>query len=219
MKILDIPRSGSYQGITSSRNRFGQYVRTRAIPVNPSSAYQAAVRGRLATNSAAWRALTDEQRTGWEALGSGMVRTDALGQSYNLNGFGAYCSVNNNLSAAGAATVSDAPALVVPSAPESISLTAAAGVLTLGFSPTPVPADQQLFVYLSPQRSAGVAFEANFKLVTRIGATGTTGQDITAGYEARAGSLVVGMRIFGSVSTYEGGFLSVPTKTSVVVSA
>ena len=107
MKILDVPRSGSYQGVTSSRNRFGQYVRTRATPVNPNSAAQASARSRLSQNSIAWRALTDAQRAGWESLGSQMNRTDSLGQGYTLNGFAAYCSVNNYKLAAGDAVVAD----------------------------------------------------------------------------------------------------------------
>src|SRR5439155_109028 len=96
MKILDVPQSGSVAGVTSSRNRFGQYRRTRATPVNPNSTFQGAVRARLSVNSAAWRALTAAQRAGWNDLAASMTRTDSLGQTYSLTGFQSYCSVNNN---------------------------------------------------------------------------------------------------------------------------
>src|SRR5438876_229394 len=65
MKFLGEPRSGSLAGQTSSRNRFGQYVRSRATPVNPNSVAQAAVRARQSNNAAAWRTITDTQRAGW----------------------------------------------------------------------------------------------------------------------------------------------------------
>src|SRR5438093_1214789 len=110
MKFLAEPRSGSFAGQTSSRNSFGQYVRTRATPVNPNSSQQAAVRSRMAGNASAWRALSDTNRAAWEALGSEISRTDSLGQTYSLNGFMAYCMVNNNKVAAGDAVVSTPPA-------------------------------------------------------------------------------------------------------------
>src|SRR5882757_7200221 len=109
MKILDVPRSGSYQGVTSSRNRYGQYVRSRATPVQPNTTFQLNQRARFTTNAAGWRSITDAQRAGWLSLGLMISRTDSLGQTYTLNGFGAYCSVNNNKLDAGDAAVSDAP--------------------------------------------------------------------------------------------------------------
>ena len=98
----------------SSRNRFGQYRRARAVPVQPRSSFQMAVRCRLSVNAAAWRALTQAQRQGWTDLGAQMLRTDSLGQSNPLTGFQAYCSVNNNLLSCGQAVVSAAPAYQTP---------------------------------------------------------------------------------------------------------
>src|SRR5437773_235439 len=116
MKLLDVPASGSLRGDTHSRNRFGQYVRTRAIPVNPNTSAQGAARARLALNSAAWRSLTAAQRAAWSDLGLSMSRTDSLGQTINLTGIQSYCSVNGERLTAGDAVVSDAPAVVTPSA-------------------------------------------------------------------------------------------------------
>jgi hypothetical protein len=114
MKFLGDPQSGSAAGTTSSRNRYGQYKRTRATPVQPRTPAQLNQRALMTTNAAAWRALTDAQRAGWLSLGAMISRTDSLGQTYTLNGFAAYCSVNNNKLAAGDAVVSDAPAIVTP---------------------------------------------------------------------------------------------------------
>lgn len=218
MKILDVPQSGSLAGQTSSRNRFGQYRRTRATPVNPGTSYQGAARSRLAANSAAWRALTDLQRAGWATLGNSMSRTDSLGQTYTLTGFQAYCSVNNNLLAAGDSTVSDAPALVTPSAPTSGVLTVSGAAMSIAYTPTPLGAGQRLFAFLSPQRSAGVNYEGDYRLIAVSAAAAASPANVFAAYSARLGTPVTGNRIFASLHIYDGGFLSGPLATSAVVS-
>lgn len=217
MKILDVPRSGSYQGVTSSRNRYGQYLRSRATPVNPNSTNQGTVRGRLSVNAAAWRALTDAQRAGWEALALLMSRTDALGSSYTLNGFGAYVSVNNNQLAAGNAALSDAPALVSPSTITTLAITLTAVAFSLAFTPTPLGAGQRLFVYASPQRSAGRTYESDLRLIFVGAAASASPANVLAAYTARFGVPVVGNRIFVSCHVYEGGFRSGPLLSSQVV--
>lgn len=217
MKILDVPRSGSYQGITSSRNRFGQYVRTRAIPVNPSSTQQGVVRARLATNAAAWRALTDVQRAGWESLASQMSRTDKLGQTYTLNGFSAYCSVNNNNLAAGNAVVSAAPTLETPDNIVTATVTLTAASFSVAYTLTPLATGARLFVYASPQRNAGRQFEADYRLVHVSAAAAASPADIFSAYQARLGTPVVGARVFLAIKTYLTGFVSTSFLTSAVV--
>ena len=217
MKMLIEPRSGSYQGITSSRNRYGQYVRTRATPVNPGSGSQGTVRGRMSVNAAAWRALTSGQIAGWESLGSQMVRTDALGQSYALNGFSAYVSVNNNNLAAGNAVVSDAPALITPSTVETVTITLTSSSFSIAYTPTPLGAGQRLFVYASPQRSAGRSYENDLRLVHVSAAAAASPANVLSAYTARFGAPVTGNRIFLAIAVYEGGFRSGVLRTSQVV--
>lgn len=210
MKILDVPRSGSYEDKTSSRNRYGQYVRARATPVNPGSTFQGVVRARLSANAAAWRALTDAQRAGWESLGSQMVRTDSLGQSYALNGFGAFCSVNNNLDAAGDSTVSAAPGLVTPSALLTMTPTATSTTFSVAFTPTPPGTGQRVFIYASPQRTQGRNYEGDLRLVHVSAAAAASPADIFSAYEARFGAPVADNKIFLSALLYDSGFLSGP---------
>jgi hypothetical protein len=218
MKILTDPRSGSYQGITSSRNRYGQYVRSRSTPVNPNSDAQGTVRARMSANAAAWRTLTDAQRAGWESLGLTMVRTDSLGQSYSLNGFGAYCSVNNNLAAAGDSLVDDAPSLVTPSTPLTATVTLTAIAFSVAFTPTPPAAGQRIFVYCGPQRNAGRQFEGDLRLVHVSAAAAASPANVLAEYTARFGVPVAGNKIFLAVHLYDSGFRSGPLLTSQVVS-
>lgn len=218
MKILAEPRSGSLQGQTSSRNRYGQYVRSRATPVNPNSTAQGLVRARLSANSAAWRALTDAQRAGWESLGSQMTRTDSLGQTYTLNGFAAFCSVNNNLAAAGDATISAAPVLVTPESLATVTVTLTSASFSIAYTPTPLGTGERIFVYCSPQRNAGRQFEGDLRLVHVSAAAAASPANVLAAYTARFGAPVTGNKVFISISNYLGGFRSGPFLTAQVVS-
>ena len=217
MKYLGQPSSGSQAGTTASHNRFGQYLRSRAIPVNPRSTQQGVVRARMSANSAAWRSLTSAQRAGWTSLGGNITRADALGSSYTLNGFAAYCSINNNNVAAGNATVADAPAIATPATILTAAITLTAASMSIAYTVTPLAAGARLFSYVSPQRSAGVAFEADLRLLSVSAAAAASPAVLLTAYTAKFGVPVVGNRIFFSFVTYLGGFLSGPLLTSAVV--
>lgn len=217
MKILDVPQSGSLAGQTSSRNRFGQYRRSRATPVNPATTAQGAVRARLSANAAAWRTLTSDQRAGWTSLGDSMTRTDSLGQSYTLNGFAAYCSINNNLVAIGSSPVSAAPELTTPPALLTATITLTAASFSIAYTATPLGTGAHLLVFCSPQRSAGRAFEGDFRLIKVGGAAGASPLVVLTEYTAKFGVPVVGNRIFLSLTVSVGGFESGPLVTSAVV--
>lgn len=217
MKILDIPQSGSLAGTTSSRNRFGQYRRTRAIPVNPNSSFQGTVRARMAANAATWRTLTAAQRAGWNDLANGFTRTNSLGQTYNMTGFMCYCSCNANQAAAGNAALADAPALVTPATPLTAVITLTAAAFSIAYTPTPLGAGARLFTYTSLQRSPGRSFEGDFRLLAQSAAAAASPANVYAAYVARFGVPIVGNRIFVQLRTYLGGFLSGPLTTSAVV--
>lgn len=217
MKILDVPQSGSIAGTTSSRNRFGQYRRTRAIPVNPNSSYQGAVRARLSVSAAAWRLLTAAQRAGWNDLANGVTRSNSLGQSYNMTGFMCYCSCNNNQAAAGNAALSDAPLIASPAPCLTAVITLTAAAFSIAYTATPLAAGARLFTYTSLQRSAGRAFEGDFRLLAVSAAAAASPANVYAAYVARFGVPIVGNRIFVQLRTYLGGFLSGPLTTSAVV--
>ena len=219
MKMLDVPQSGSIAGVTSSRNRFGQYKRTRATPVNPRSSAQGLVRARMSANAASWRTLTAAQRAGWNDLGLSMVRKDSLGQSYTLTGFQTYCSVNNNLVMCGQAVISAATGLVTPSALLTAAVTTTAGTLSVAYNPTPLPAATYLALFASPQRSAGRSFEGDFRMVGISAAAAVSPYNALTAYTAKFGAPVVGNRIFFSLVVVNGGFESGPLVTSTVVTA
>lgn len=219
MKLLVPPQSGSVSGQTASRNRFGQYMRSRAIPVNPASGAQGLVRARLAANSAAWRQLTPAQRAGWSDLGLSMVRNDALGQSYTLQGNQAHASVNNNRLLCGLAVVTDAPGIVTPVALTTVTPTITAAAFSFVFAATPLAAATYCAVFASPQRSAGRNFEGDFRFIKLSTAAQASPLIFTSEYTAKFGIPVLGNRIFLSVITITLGFESGATILSGLVSA
>lgn len=217
MKYLGDPQSGSCAGETFSRNRYGQYKRTRASPVQPRTSPQLNQRARMSTNAAAWRALTDAQRAGWLSLGLMISRTDALGQTYTLNGFAAYCSVNNNLLDAADAAVSDAPAIVTPPDVLTATVTLTAAAFSIAYTATPLAAGVKLFTWVSPQQSAGRKFNGDYRLLAVSAAAAASPAVVTAAYTARFGVPIVGNRIFISLQTYKGGFKGSPFNVAQVV--
>ncbi len=137
-----------------------------------------------------------------------MTRTDSLGQVYNLTGFQAYGSVNNLNAAAGNSAVSDAPGLVTPTGLTTLVITLTAVAFSLAYTPTPLAAGQRAFIRVSPQRSAGVTFEADYRLLTVTAAAAASPANILAAYTAKFGVPVAGNKIFVSVGIYQSGFLS-----------
>jgi len=98
MKIIDIPRSGSFADKTSSRNRGGQYVRNRRAPSQPlGTGRRALVRGNFSAASNAWSALSDQQRAGWIAFAASYPYIDSLGQTIFLTGHQLFVSANSQL--------------------------------------------------------------------------------------------------------------------------
>lgn len=79
--------SGSLGGIVASRNSFGQYLRRRAVPINPASGRQLVIRDALIAAVNNWTGvLTAPQRAAWAEYARNVPMTDALGNSINLGG-------------------------------------------------------------------------------------------------------------------------------------
>jgi hypothetical protein len=103
-------RSGSMGATVYSHNRFGQYIRSRSVPVNPQSTRQILARNRITSLSAAWRdVLTEAQREAWGIYADNTAWVNKLGDSVTLSGQNMYCRSNAAVLQAGLARVDDAP--------------------------------------------------------------------------------------------------------------
>jgi hypothetical protein len=146
-----------------------------------------------------------------------MTRTDSLGQAQTLTGAQAYASVNNNQLAAGNAVLSDAPSIVTPGTLLTATITLTNAAFSVAYTATPLGAGVRLFIYLSPQRSAGRNYESDIRLVAVSAAAAASPANVLAAYTARFGVPVTGQRIFMTFRLYQGGFLGAPLTTSQVV--
>ncbi len=101
---------GSMGGTTASRNRYGQYLRQRSVPVNPNSARQLAVRGNFSGFAFIWtNILTQVQRNAWDLYGENVDWINKLGQVVKLTGYSHFQRSAGAIAAAGGVAVADGP--------------------------------------------------------------------------------------------------------------
>ena len=198
MKILDVPQSGSLAGQTSSRNRYGQYRRTRAQPVNPGTITQENARAFLAQVSASWKQLTNTQRNGWEECAREYPIIDSLGQSTVLTGSAMFVRANTARLRASLPIIPDNVAATPWSSPFF------SATMTNGASPTFIitaaavpPGGQMLTFDAGPQVSAGVNYWSDFRRIGLIpGGTGPITLTLIPAYTNKFGPLQSGRKIF-----------------------
>lgn len=122
--LLSSAASGKLGGIVASHNRGGTYFRHHAVPVQPRTPAQTAVRNQLQGFSSAFKALTAAQIAGWNALALTVTLKSKLGTTYNPTGQQLFVSCNKHLAAIGITTIlENAP--TIPSIPGFTSFTVA----------------------------------------------------------------------------------------------
>ena len=91
-----VQMSGSIAGNVFARNRSGNYVRARTIPVNPNTDRQNIVRATIAYLADRWaQTLSAAQRTAWNLYADSVSMTNKLGEAINLSGFNHYIRSNS----------------------------------------------------------------------------------------------------------------------------
>lgn len=102
--------SGSIGSTTASRNKFGQYFRSKVIPVNPNTTRQQTVRAFFATLVSAWNdALTPAQRTAWNLWAQNTTIQGKDGNPINITGQNAYIRFNTARLQVGGTRVDSGP--------------------------------------------------------------------------------------------------------------
>jgi hypothetical protein len=78
-----------------SRNKGGLYLRSRAIPTNPNSPQQQAVRGIMAALVNHWATtLTEAERVAWNTYAANVTVIDAMGEPHYIPGISHYVRSN-----------------------------------------------------------------------------------------------------------------------------
>ncbi len=187
--------SGSVAGTTYSRNRYGSYMRNRAMPTNPSTAKQSVVRARLGNLAQQWRALTAGQRTAWITQAATTTLVDSLGQQYSPSGPQFFTGLNSNRVALGLAIATTPPAEGTQAVITAASATAvgASGVVTVTFAPA-IAAGSFYELQATAPVSAGRSFfgRSQFKTLGYLASTDNSPYVATAPYAAVFGTLGAG---------------------------
>jgi hypothetical protein len=173
--------SGSVGGCTYSRNRSGQYIRSRAVPVNPSSSGQTTVRAALATLVARWAGtLTAAQRTAWENWAANTPQVDSLGNPINITGQNAYIKMNVIRIQTGTSVIDLAPSIfanAVLTPPGIVSATGSTDVISVSYTNTDLWATAvggKLCVYVGrPQNPSKVFFAGPYRFAGTVNGAGT----------------------------------------------
>lgn len=186
---------GSINGATYARNRFGQYIRSKASPVQPRTPFQSVARQRLTALAQAWRNLTEAQRNEWNARADEIVKSDTLGSEYRLTGLQLYVSINAIRALLQLARLDNPSEFgTVPPPITNLSIGARDGTeLPISFSPTPYAG--AVLLWATRPLSPGINFIApsKYKLIkvikpATLGGTITSPIALTtAEYEARTG--------------------------------
>lgn len=195
MKYLDVPQSGSQADTVASRNRFGQYYRTRAIPTNPATDAQSIVRSRLGERASLWAGLTASIHAGWQACADRFPKTDSLGQTIKLSGFQQFIRSNTALGMVGVLQLE--PAQDTTFSANNIEPTVSAAppkAFTIAY---PMPAvGQWLFIDASPMVSNGISYWSDYRNLAIQSSAGPSPAEELAKYELKFGPLIGGKKIF-----------------------
>lgn len=183
MKYLGNPQSGSQAATVASRNRYGQYYRTRATPTQPRSVSQVGNRNIFGALSQSWRDLSLTAQDAWRSWALTHPRVDPLGSSIVLTGTQAFISVNQWLVRCfSLGAVSAPPPDVGPGANFVTGITMDASARTAVIAHEATTADDLFSVYAGPPRSAGTAFEGDYRFIIALSDVNAAG-NLAAGTE------------------------------------
>lgn len=204
--------SGSVGGLTFTRAKGGLVMRGRAMPVNPQSEYQVAVRNAMAMLSTRWvEVVAPEYHWQWEAYGKAVAMKNKLGDQIYLSGISHYIRNNVPRVQAGLAIVDSPPDWNELGTPPKITAAeylwdsvSQEGTYSLTLEVNSVQATARMLVYLSqPQNRTVNFFKGPYRLAGDYGMASAS-VDI-----ATPLNLLPGKKVFyRATATYTDGRLS-----------
>ena len=166
--------SGSIGGATYSHNRGGLYVRARAIPTDPGSSFQIAVRNAMSTLTTRWKStLTAANRAAWDTYALNTPVTDKFGDSILLSGQQHFIRSNLPRLQAGASIVDAGPTTYGLGSLNAVTLTAteSSPIYSLAYDDTEAWCDEDdshMLMYVSRPVSPTVNyFKGPFRFVAK----------------------------------------------------
>lgn len=184
MALVELPegqqRSGKQGGIVWSHNASGPYVRNRAIPTNPNTARQVAVRNAMRSISIAWDLiLTQVQRDAWNVYAANVSWQNRLGRTITLTGINHFIRCNVPRVVSGIARVDAAPVIFdIAAADTALAVTASEATQDLTINGDPAglwigEADAWQFYYMGLPQNGGIGFfKGPYRLLTAVPGAG-----------------------------------------------
>jgi len=156
---------GSIGGQVHSRNRFGNYIRSRTTPVNPQSGRQNTIRAIISALASYWSTtMSAANRALWELYADAIVRQNKLGATIKLTGFNHFVRSNAFILQNGGAQVDAGPTtLTLPGADPTFEceVDEAGQEIAVTFDnalPWAIAVGGHMGVYMSAPKAAGVSF-------------------------------------------------------------
>lgn len=173
-------RSGKQGGVVWSHNAGGPYIRNRAIPTNPNTARQVAVRNSVRALAIAWEiTLSQAQRDAWDVYAANVTWTNRLGQSITLTGLNHYIRSNTPRVISGIAAINAAPGIFdIAAAEAALAVTASEATQDLTINGDPAgawigEADAWQFFYMGlPQNASRKFFGGPYRFLTAVPGAG-----------------------------------------------
>lgn len=189
-------KSGRWDGNVYMRDG-----RTRGftVPSLVQNGYTTAQRAILSAVSSSWNGLTQAQMETW-INAEGFSRSNRLGQTFALKGKNLYTAFNANLVMIGGAPIQAAPLSQAIDGITNlvVTTTAAGGIVSMAFTPTPTDALVDHLVFATTQMSAGRfrPSSSSFRLIGTIPGATASPAVLTAEYALKFGALVAGRKVF-----------------------
>lgn len=215
--------SGSIGGITGSHNKGGLYFRARAVPTNPGSSFQQAVRNAVAQLTSRWTdTLTQAQRDAWAVYAANVPLVDTLGESRTVPPLSMYVRSNVPRLQASLAVVDNGPTTytLATMTDPSVGIDATADEVDVSYTntdPWAITTGGALLVLCSRPQGVGINyFKGPYRLAgTILGDTSTPPTSPTS--LSLPFVAAVGQTIFVQIrATNADGRLSAPFRLSGV---
>lgn len=214
--------SGSIGGAVFSHNRYGTYIRRRAIPVTSTTEDALAAKARLTSASQAWQGLSANNKAAWNTWATVNPVTDKLGNPQVLTGHAAYIMLGTRRLQSGSDPSATPPLTAAPAPLTSLTLTADIGLgdVEIAFGPTPTGANEQLRISGCVVDSAGINYVENLIRVLGFTAAAQASPFVfEAWVTAKFGALQVGQILIIKVSLQNDQFgqISAPLRAQATV--
>lgn len=212
---------GKLGGHVFSKNRSGNYMRTKVTPVNPQTTFQQNQRSALATLSSGWSGLTNAERDAWNAAVGDFQKTDIFGDLKSPTGKNLYTGLNRNLLNAAQAIITVPP---IPASIAGINITAATYAIGLGtfdIITTGGAVGTFVQVWATPPMSLGTTFIKNqLRLLESVAGAVDATIDPFASYNTRFGAPPIGANVHVALKVVNaGGEAGVPVSKKATVVA